>query len=118
MLRVAVTTALAAFSAAAQQPELYNATLDFRDVEDMIAACPRAGVVPMVRLPDAQEWRIRHATDIGALGLIIPTVDDVERARDGQNGRATRPRDGAAPDPCRRRGYGAPIIGRRLLTTG
>ena len=36
----------------------------------------------MVRLPDAQEWHIQHATDIGALGVIIPTVDDVERARE------------------------------------
>lgn len=109
MLRVAVTTALAAFSAAAQQPELYNATLDFRDVEDMIAACPRAGVVPVVRLPDAQECHIRHATDIGALGLIIPTVDDVERARDGQMG--ALPAHGTAQ---RRNRAGAANMGRRL----
>jgi len=48
----------------------------------MIAACPRVQAIPMIRLPDAQEWHIQHATDIGALGVIIPTVDDVERARD------------------------------------
>jgi 4-hydroxy-2-oxoheptanedioate aldolase len=36
----------------------------------------------MIRLPDAQEWHIQHATDIGALGVIIPTVDDVDRARE------------------------------------
>jgi len=36
----------------------------------------------MVRLPDAQEWHIQHATDIGALGVVIPTVDDVERTRE------------------------------------
>jgi 2-keto-3-deoxy-L-rhamnonate aldolase RhmA len=35
----------------------------------------------MIRLPDAQEWHIQHATDIGCLGVIVPTVDDVERAR-------------------------------------
>jgi 2-keto-3-deoxy-L-rhamnonate aldolase RhmA len=36
----------------------------------------------MIRLPDAQEWHIQHATDIGALGVIVPTVDDVDRARE------------------------------------
>ena len=62
--------------------EMQHATLEFKDVEAMIAACPHAGAIPMVRLPDAQEWHIQHATDIGALGVIIPTVDDVERARE------------------------------------
>src|SRR5205823_14259716 len=37
---------------------------------------------PMIRLPDAQEWHIQHATDIGVLGVVIPTVDDVDRARE------------------------------------
>jgi 4-hydroxy-2-oxoheptanedioate aldolase len=60
--------------------EMQHSTLEFKDVEAMIAACPRAGAIPMIRLPDAQEWHIQHATDIGALGVIIPTVDDVERA--------------------------------------
>jgi 2-keto-3-deoxy-L-rhamnonate aldolase RhmA len=36
----------------------------------------------MIRLPDAQEWHIQHATDIGVLGIIVPTVDDVDRARE------------------------------------
>jgi len=60
--------------------EMQHSTLEFRDVEAMMAACPHAGAIPMIRLPDAQEWHIQHATDIGALGVIIPTVDDVERA--------------------------------------
>ncbi len=62
--------------------EMQHSTLEFRDVEAMIAKCPHAPAIPMVRLPDAQEWHIQHATDIGALGVIIPTVDDVERARE------------------------------------
>src|SRR5690242_13881360 len=61
---------------------MQHSTLEFRDVEAMIAACPYAGATPMVRLPDAQEWHIQHATDIGVLGVIIPTVDDVDRARE------------------------------------
>jgi 2-keto-3-deoxy-L-rhamnonate aldolase RhmA len=62
--------------------EMQHSTLEFRDVEAMIAGCPTAPAIPMIRLPDAQEWHIQHALDIGALGVIIPTVDDVERARE------------------------------------
>jgi 2-keto-3-deoxy-L-rhamnonate aldolase RhmA len=60
--------------------EMQHSTLEFKDVEKMIAACPHNGAIPMIRLPDAQEWHIQHATDIGALGVIVPTVDDVDRA--------------------------------------
>jgi 2-keto-3-deoxy-L-rhamnonate aldolase RhmA len=62
--------------------EMQHSTLEFRDVEAMIAGCPNVAAIPMIRLPDAQEWHIQHALDIGALGVIIPTVDDVERARE------------------------------------
>ena len=62
--------------------EMQHSTLEFKDVEAMIAACPHSAAIPMIRLPDAQEWHIQHATDIGALGVIIPTVDDVERAQE------------------------------------
>jgi 2-keto-3-deoxy-L-rhamnonate aldolase RhmA len=62
--------------------EMQHSTLEFRDVEKMILACPHSNAIPMVRLPDAQEWHIQHATDIGAMGVIVPTVDDVDRARE------------------------------------
>jgi 2-keto-3-deoxy-L-rhamnonate aldolase RhmA len=62
--------------------EMQHSTLEFKDVEKMIAACPHVKATPMIRLPDAQEWHIQHATDIGALGVIVPTVDDVDRARE------------------------------------
>jgi len=62
--------------------EMQHSTLEFKDIEAMIAACPHAGAIPMIRLPDAQEWHIQHATDIGVLGVIVPTVDDVDRARE------------------------------------
>src|ERR1700686_5352280 len=61
---------------------MQHSTLEFRDIEAMIAACPHAAAIPMIRLPDAQEMRIQHATDIGCLGVIVPTVDDVDRARE------------------------------------
>ena len=65
--------------------EMQHSTLEFRDVERMIAGCPDAPATPMIRLPDAQEFHIQHATDLGALGVIIPTVDTVERAREAAN---------------------------------
>ena len=62
--------------------EMQHSTLEFRDIEAMIGACPHVAAIPMIRLPDAQEMRIQHATDIGVLGIIVPTVDDVDRARE------------------------------------
>ena len=53
--------------------------MSWADVEAMIAACPGVGV-PMVRLPDVLEGSIQKATDIGALGVIGPTINTVEQA--------------------------------------
>jgi 4-hydroxy-2-oxoheptanedioate aldolase len=61
--------------------EMQHSTLEFADIEKMIAACPHAPAIPMIRLQDAQEFHIQHATDIGCLGIVVPTVDDVDRAR-------------------------------------
>jgi len=36
--------------------------------------------MPFIRVPDATEGDIQKATDIGALGIIVPTVDTVEKA--------------------------------------
>jgi 2-keto-3-deoxy-L-rhamnonate aldolase RhmA len=61
--------------------DMQHSTLEFKDIEQMIAACPHAAAIPMIRVPDADEWMIQHATDIGALGIIVPTVDDANKAR-------------------------------------
>ena len=36
----------------------------------------------MIRMPDALEANIQKATDLGAVGIIVPTVDDALEARD------------------------------------
>jgi 2-keto-3-deoxy-L-rhamnonate aldolase RhmA len=36
----------------------------------------------MIRMPDALESSIQKATDLGAIGIIVPTVDDAAEARD------------------------------------
>ncbi len=60
--------------------EMQHSTMSFKDVETMIAACPRPVATPVIRLPDASEGNIQKATDIGALGIDIPTVDTPEQA--------------------------------------
>lgn len=60
--------------------EMQHSTLTWADIEKMIAACPHVAATPMVRIQDELESSIQHATDIGLLGVIMPTVDTVEKA--------------------------------------
>jgi 2-keto-3-deoxy-L-rhamnonate aldolase RhmA len=61
--------------------EMQHSPLTFEDVARMIWACRGASAMPFVRVPDATESDIQKATDIGALGIIVPTVDTVEKAQ-------------------------------------
>ncbi len=60
--------------------EMQHSTMSFADVEATIAACPGVGI-PIIRVPDEFESTIQKATDIGALGIVMPTVDTVEKAQ-------------------------------------
>jgi 4-hydroxy-2-oxoheptanedioate aldolase len=60
--------------------EMQHSTMSFKDIEEMIAACPRPIATPVIRVPDETEGNIQKATDIGALGVVIPTVDTPEKA--------------------------------------
>jgi 2-keto-3-deoxy-L-rhamnonate aldolase RhmA len=60
--------------------EMQHSPLTFGDVAKMIYACRGATAMPFIRVPDATESDIQKATDIGALGIIVPTVDTVEKA--------------------------------------
>jgi 2-keto-3-deoxy-L-rhamnonate aldolase RhmA len=60
--------------------EMQHSPLTFEDVSHMIWACRGASAMPFIRVPDATESDIQKATDIGALGIIVPTVDTVEKA--------------------------------------
>ena len=59
--------------------EMQHSSLNYTDVARMIWACRDAPAVPFIRIPDATEGDIQKATDIGALGLIVPMVDDAEK---------------------------------------
>jgi 2-keto-3-deoxy-L-rhamnonate aldolase RhmA len=62
--------------------EMQHSTMSWDEVRRMMLACPGVGAAPMVRTPDAFESTIQKATDIGAIGIIVPTVDDAIEARD------------------------------------
>jgi len=61
--------------------EMQHSPLTYGDVARMIWACRGAPAMPFVRVPDATESDIQKATDIGAVGIIVPTVDTVEKAQ-------------------------------------
>jgi 2-keto-3-deoxy-L-rhamnonate aldolase RhmA len=58
--------------------EMQHSPLTYTDVARMIRVCP-GPAIPFIRIPDATEGDIQKATDIGALGIIIPMVDTVEK---------------------------------------
>jgi 2-keto-3-deoxy-L-rhamnonate aldolase RhmA len=61
--------------------EMQHSPLTFEDVARMIWACRGASAMPFIRVPDATESDIQKATDLGALGIIAPTVNTVEKAQ-------------------------------------
>jgi 2-keto-3-deoxy-L-rhamnonate aldolase RhmA len=63
--------------------EMQHSTMSFDEVRQMLLTCPGAdGAAPMIRMSDALESSIQKATDLGAIGIIVPTVDDALEARD------------------------------------
>ena len=61
--------------------EMQHSTLTYYQVGEMIGRCGKSKAAPMIRVPDALEGDIQKATDLGALGIIVPTVDTVEKAQ-------------------------------------
>lgn len=61
--------------------EMQHSPLNYQTVATMLRACKGAPAVPFVRVPDATEGDIQKATDMGALGIIIPMVDSVEKVK-------------------------------------
>jgi 2-keto-3-deoxy-L-rhamnonate aldolase RhmA len=60
--------------------EMQHSTLWFDKVQQMLAACPVTGATPMIRMPDQLEANMQKAYDIGMLGTVVPTVNDVFQA--------------------------------------
>jgi len=61
--------------------EMQHSTLSYDQVANMLWACRGTSAIPMIRVPDATDGDIQKATDLGALGIIVPMVDTVEKAQ-------------------------------------
>jgi 2-keto-3-deoxy-L-rhamnonate aldolase RhmA len=61
--------------------EMQHSPLTYQDVARMVMTCRGAPAIPFIRVPDATEGDIQKATDLGALGIVIPMVDDVKKAQ-------------------------------------
>jgi 4-hydroxy-2-oxoheptanedioate aldolase len=62
--------------------EMQHSPMSYQDVAHMIMACKGAPAMPFIRVPDATEGDIQKAADMGAVGIIIPMVEDVKKVRD------------------------------------
>ena len=62
--------------------EMQHSPLTYSEVARMIWACRDAPAIPFIRIPAATEGDIQKATDIGALGIIVPMVDSMDEIRD------------------------------------
>ena len=60
--------------------EMQHNDRDWDAAARMWRTCPHAKAVPGVRLAYADEREIQHATDAGALVIVVPTVDTVAEA--------------------------------------
>ena len=60
--------------------EMQHNDRDWSQAARMWRTCPHAKAVPGTRLAYADEREIQHATDAGALVIVVPTVDTVQEA--------------------------------------
>ena len=59
--------------------EMQHSPLTYQEVARMIYACKGAAAMPFIRVPDSNEGDIQKAADIGAVGIIIPMVESLEK---------------------------------------
>ncbi|HUS08472.1 MAG TPA: aldolase/citrate lyase family protein [Bryobacteraceae bacterium] len=62
--------------------EMQHSPMTYQDVAHMIMSCKGAPAMPFIRIPDATEGDIQKAVDMGAVGIIIPMVEDMKKVRD------------------------------------
>ncbi|MDG1860232.1 MAG: aldolase/citrate lyase family protein, partial [SAR324 cluster bacterium] len=55
--------------------------MTYQETASLIWAGKDTPTIPFIRIPDATEGDIQKATDIGALGIIIPMVGSAEKVR-------------------------------------
>ena len=61
--------------------EMQHSPLSYQEVARMVWACRGAQAMPFIRVPDATEGDIQKAVDLGAVGIIIPMVESMEKIK-------------------------------------
>ena len=61
--------------------EMQHSVLGYHEVATMIRACKGATAIPFIRVPNDNEGDIQKAVDLGALGIIIPMVETLEKVQ-------------------------------------
>jgi 2-keto-3-deoxy-L-rhamnonate aldolase RhmA len=61
--------------------DLEHSGFGIERLRDLLPATNAAGVVPLVRVPDAVYDAIARALDLGALGVMIPSCESADEAR-------------------------------------
>jgi 4-hydroxy-2-oxoheptanedioate aldolase len=61
--------------------EMQHSPMTYETAAKIIEACKGLPAIPFLRVPDATESDIQKATDIGALGIIVPMVDTPEKVQ-------------------------------------
>ncbi|MBI3866685.1 MAG: aldolase [Planctomycetia bacterium] len=59
-----------------------HSALNMETVADTIATARAAGIVPIVRVSQAEYTLVARTLDLGAQGIIIPRVNDAQQVRD------------------------------------
>lgn len=61
--------------------DMQHGGMDYSTAVEMIRAAELAGVAPMVRVPWNEPGIIGRVLDAGAIGVVVPMIDDVESAK-------------------------------------
>lgn len=60
--------------------DLEHGFIEPRELRDAIAICRLSGVVPIVRVPAIEKSAVTHALEMGAHGILAPTVESADQA--------------------------------------
>ena len=60
--------------------DMEHSGLDFETLKMQVALCRGLGIVPMARVPRGEYHFLARALDVGAMGVMVPMVDDPEEA--------------------------------------
>lgn len=61
--------------------DLEHGNISDDSMHEIVAASAACGVSPIVRVTEGQHWMIKRALDSGAHGILVPTLETVQEAR-------------------------------------